>query len=83
MVLSIAGRVLPLGKLSAGQRMMMAMVADIAIQAIMQNNFLVREETSLLDDESPPRVLTQISGVVLIDELDEHLHSKRQRGIGE
>jgi len=80
-VLSIDSNPQPLSNLSAGQRTMLAMVADIAIKAVTQNNFLVPPENLTAEDEPLPRVLLQTPGVVLIDELDVHLHPKWQRGV--
>ena len=40
-----SGRAQPFSNLSAGQRMMLALVADIAIKAVTQNNYLVPEES--------------------------------------
>jgi len=82
-VLSINANAQPLSNLSAGQRTMLALVADIAIKAVTQNNFLVPPEKLTVEDEPLPRVLAQTPGVVLIDELDVHLHPKWQRGVVE
>ncbi len=78
-VLSIAGRAQPFTNLSAGQRMMAAMVADVATKAVMQNSHLV-SEVGLDDPEGPP-VLRETPGMVLIDEMDVHLHPKWQRQV--
>jgi predicted ATP-binding protein involved in virulence len=80
-VLSIEGRAQPFSNLSAGQQMMLALVADIAIKAVTQNNHLVPDETLAHDDGLLPDVLAQTPGVVLIDELDVHLHPKWQRRV--
>lgn len=61
----------PFYSLSDGQRSMVSMVADIAMKAAILNPHL-GEECALL---SP--------GVVLIDELDLHLHPKWQRVVVE
>ena len=45
-VLSIERQAQPFSNLSAGQRMMLALVADIAIKAVTQNNHLVPEDMS-------------------------------------
>lgn len=82
-VLSINATAQPLSNLSAGQRTMLALVADIAIKAVTQNNFLVPAEKLAAEDDPLPRVLAQTPGVVLIDELDVHLHPKWQRGVVE
>ncbi len=80
-VLSIEGRAQPFSNLSAGQRMMLALVADIAIKAVTQNNRLVPEEDLALGEGALPDVLAQTRGVVLIDELDVHLHPRWQRRV--
>ena len=80
-VLSIDGEAQPFSNLSAGQRMMLALVADIAIKAVTQNNFLVVDDGPALAQGALPEVLAQTSGVVLIDELDVHLHPSWQRRV--
>jgi predicted ATP-binding protein involved in virulence len=81
--LSIDGNPQPFGNLSAGQRVMLALVADLAIRMVTQNNYLVPSDALGPEDEPWPRVLAQTPGVVLIDELDVHLHPKWQRGVVE
>jgi len=81
--LSIKGNPQPFSNLSAGQRVMLALVADLAIRMVTQNNFLVPADALGPEDEPLPRVLAQTPGVVLIDELDVHLHPKWQRGVVE
>ena len=78
--LSIEGNPQPFSNLSAGQRVMLAMVADLAIKMVTQNNFLVPPDELGSEDDPLPRVLAQTPGVVLIDELDVHLHPTWQRG---
>jgi predicted ATP-binding protein involved in virulence len=80
-VLSVGGNAQPFDNLSAGQRMMMALVADLAIKAITQNAFLVPPDELTPDGESSPEVLAQTPGLVLIDELDVHLHPRWQRRV--
>jgi predicted ATP-binding protein involved in virulence len=80
-VLSLGGNAQPLDNLSAGQRMMLALVADLAIKAVTQNAFLLPVDEFEPEDDPLPRVLTQTPGVVLIDELDVHLHPKWQRRV--
>jgi len=82
-LLSIDGNQQPFSNLSAGQRSLFALVADIAIKMVTQNNFLVPPDQLTAEDEPLPRVLAQTPGVVLIDELDVHLHPKWQRGVVE
>lgn len=65
----IYGKLLPFRNLSDGQRSMLAMVADIAYRMAQLNPHLLENVTL----ETP--------GVVLIDELDLHLHPKWQRTI--
>ncbi len=73
LVLSVAGMVQPFDHLSAGQHMMLAMVADLAIKAVKQN-------ASIFDlDAKNADVLAVTPGIVLIDELDVHLHPSWQR----
>jgi predicted ATP-binding protein involved in virulence len=78
-VLSIHGFKQPFHNLSAGQRMMLAMVADIAIKAVTLNSYLFAYGNPGRDD--PTQVLQQSPGIVLIDELDVHLHPKWQRRV--
>lgn len=59
----------PFSLLSDGQRCVLALVADIAQKAALLNPHLGEE------------VLEQTEGVVLIDELDLHLHPKWQRHV--
>jgi predicted ATP-binding protein involved in virulence len=77
-VLSIGGEAQPFDNLSAGQRTALALVADIAIKAVTQNAFLLPPDELGPEDERP-RLLQQTPGVVLVDELDVHLHPKWQR----
>jgi predicted ATP-binding protein involved in virulence len=81
--LSIKGNAQPFGNLSAGQRVMLALVADLAIRMVSQNNFLVPADELGPEDDPLPRVLAETPGVVLIDELDVHLHPKWQREVVE
>lgn len=80
-VFSIAGEPKPFELLSAGQRMMLALVADIAIKCITQNAWLLPPEELDGSVSEPPAVLAQTPGVVLIDELDVHLHPSWQRRV--
>ena len=80
-VLSIGGDAQPFDNLSAGQRMMLALVADIAIKAVTQNAHLLPPDELGPEDEPLSRLLTQTPGVVLIDELEVHLHPKWQRRV--
>jgi predicted ATP-binding protein involved in virulence len=80
-VLSIDGNAQPFDNLSAGQRMMLALVSDLAIKAVTQNAFLLPLDDVGSLDSALPRVLEQSPGLVLIDELDVHLHPKWQRRV--
>ena len=65
------GRFLPLRLLSDGVRNMLAMVADMAYRAAMLNPHLGKDAAK----ETP--------GIVLIDEIDLHLHPSWQRVVVE
>ncbi len=62
-----SGHVAPWSELSDGYHVFIALVADIARRAVMLNEF---------DGADAP---ARVEGVVLIDELDLHLHPKWQR----
>ncbi len=81
LICSIDDRAQPLSNLSDGQRMLLAMVADIAVKAVTLNAHLLPEDKLGPEDEPIPRVLSQTPGVVLIDELDVHLHPSWQRRV--
>ena len=80
LVCSINGQAQPLSNLSDGQRMLLAMVADLAIKAVTLNAYLLPPDTSGTE-ERLLRVLKETPGVVLIDELDLHLHPSWQRRV--
>ncbi|MBL8170854.1 MAG: AAA family ATPase [Acidobacteria bacterium] len=77
----IDGQAQPLSNLSDGQRMLLAMVADIAIKAVTLNAHLLPADELTPEDKPIPRVLKETQGVVLIDELDLHLHPSWQRRV--
>jgi predicted ATP-binding protein involved in virulence len=79
-MLLIDGQALPFNSLSAGQKMMVALIADIAIKMVTQNFAFLAEESDL-DYQTLPQVLQKTPGLVLIDELDVHLHPKWQRRV--
>jgi predicted ATP-binding protein involved in virulence len=80
LVVSIDRQPQPFSNLSAGQKMMVALVADIAIKIVTQNaSFLA--ESSDNNGGNLPLVLQQTSGLVLIDEIDVHLHPKWQHQV--
>lgn len=81
LVCSIGGQAQPLSNLSDGQRMLLAMVADIAVKAVTLNAHLLPPDELGPEDEPLPRLLRQTPGVVLIDELDVHLHPSWQRRV--
>jgi predicted ATP-binding protein involved in virulence len=58
----------PFSNLSDGQRNMLALVGDLAVKAVKLNH-----------KQCGDKVLRQTSGVVLIDEIDLHLHPTWQR----
>lgn len=76
--LLIGGGSQPFSNLSAGQQMMLLMVADIAIKAVTQNAHLVSAHS---ERDGLPTVLQETPGLVLIDELDVHLHPRWQRSV--
>ena len=78
-VLSVEGQAQPFTNLSAGQRMMVALVADVATKVVMQNSHLVSDDPP--NGRDVPPVLQQTPGLVLIDEIDVHLHPKWQRQV--
>lgn len=80
-VISIDGVEQPLSNLSAGQYMMLALVADIAIKAVTQNSFLLPADELAPEDHPLPRVLRDTPGIIAIDELDVHLHPRWQRRV--
>jgi predicted ATP-binding protein involved in virulence len=70
-VLAIGESEVPFYSLSDGQRSMVSMVADIAIKAVTLNPHLGENAAK------------ESAGVVMIDELDLHLHPKWQREVVE
>jgi hypothetical protein len=83
LVLSMEGVCQPVSNLSAGRLAMLGMVADIAIRAVTQNAFLLPPDELGPEDDPLPRVLRETPGLVLIDELDVHLHPKWQRRVAD
>lgn len=79
LALQIHGEAHPLAELSAGQRVMLALSADIAIRMLTLNAFLITSAEHSQD--VPLEVLQHTPGVVLIDELDVHLHPDWQRRV--
>lgn len=81
-VVTIGHRPIPFSNLSAGQKVMVALIADIAIKMVTQNAKLLAD-TNDVNPDSPPSILQKTPGLVLIDEIDVHLHPKWQRQVVE
>ena len=79
-VIAIDGQPQPFSNLSAGQKMMVGLIADIAIKIVTQNAAFLTEEIDT-DNQALPQILQQTSGLVLIDEIDVHLHPNWQRQV--
>lgn len=79
-VVAIDGEPQPFSNLSAGQKMMVALIADLAIKIVTQNASFLTEELDTYHEKSP-QILQQTSGLVMIDEIDVHLHPKWQRRV--
>jgi predicted ATP-binding protein involved in virulence len=79
-VISINSNPQPFSNLSAGQKMMVALVADIAIKIVNQNASFLSNELEL-SNKVLPMLLEKTSGLVLIDEIDVHLHPKWQHQV--
>ena len=79
--LKIGGATVPFSLLSDGQKSMAALVADLARRAVTLNSFLFADSKEIPPDPELPIVLAQTPGVVLIDELDVHLHPRWQRRV--
>ena len=79
-VVSIQGNPQPFSNLSAGQKMMVGLIADIAIKIVTQNASFLTEQLNISSQELP-LILQQTSGLVLIDEIDVHLHPKWQHQV--
>ncbi|MBE9162664.1 AAA family ATPase [Tychonema sp. LEGE 06208] len=77
-VVSIQGNPQPFSNLSAGQKMMVGLIADIAIKIVTQNASFLSEYISI---QELPLILQETPGLVLIDEIDVHLHPKWQRQV--
>ncbi len=77
-VVSIQGKAQPFSNLSDGQRTMASTLADMAIRAASLNAHLLGDGNG---DTHPERVLDETPGVVLIDEVDVHLHPEWQRSV--
>ncbi len=63
------GRVLPVSALSSGYKIIFAMVGDLAVRCVRLNPSLGEE------------AIIETNGIVLIDEIDQHLHPILQQKI--
>ncbi|WP_009965601.1 AAA family ATPase [Verrucomicrobium spinosum] len=77
-VVSIHGKPQPFTNLSHGQMTMAATLADMAIRAVSLNSHLLGNGGG---SAHPEQLLDQTPGVVLIDEVDVHLHPEWQRSV--
>lgn len=77
-VVNIRGVAQPFSNLSDGQRTMAATLADMAIRAVTLNPHLLGNGNGTLH---PEEVLHKTPGVVLLDEVDVHLHPSWQRSV--
>ena len=59
---------------------MVGLIADMAIKIVTQNASFLTEKLDISSQELP-LILQQTSGLVLIDEIDIHLHPKWQRQV--
>ena len=80
-VVSIQGNPQPFSNLSAGQKMMVGLIADIAIKIVTQNASFLTEKSEYISSQKLPLILQKTPGLVLIDEIDVHLHPKWQRQV--
>lgn len=78
LIVSIHGVAQPFSNLSDGQRTMASTLADMAIRAVTLNPHLLGDNNGTI---YPEEVLRQTPGVVLIDEVDLHLHPSWQRTV--
>jgi predicted ATP-binding protein involved in virulence len=79
-VIAIDDQPQPFSNLSAGQKMMVALIADLAIKIVTQNASFLPKEIDI-ENQALPQILQQTSGLVMIDEIDVHLHPKWQRQV--
>lgn len=77
-VVSIHGKPQPFTNLSDGQRTMASTIADMAIRVVTLNPHLLGDGNG---HSHPEKVLEETPGVVLIDEVDVHLHPEWQRSV--
>ena len=80
-VVSIQSNPQPFSNLSAGQKMMVGLIADIAIKIVTQNASFLTEKSEDISSQKLPLILQETPGLVLIDEIDVHLHPKWQRQV--
>ncbi|TAD99633.1 MAG: hypothetical protein EAZ97_08280 [Bacteroidetes bacterium] len=62
-------RILPISALSSGYKIIFAMIGDLAVRCIQLNPYLNE------------KAITETNGLVLIDEIDQHLHPILQQQI--
>lgn len=79
-VVSIQGNPQPFSNLSAGQKMMVGLIADIAIKIVTQNAAFLSEDLDV-NITNLPVIFQETSGLVMIDDIDVHLHPKWQRQV--
>jgi predicted ATP-binding protein involved in virulence len=61
--------------------MMVGLIADIAIKIVTQNASFLTEKSEDISSQKLPLILQETPGLVLIDEIDVHLHPKWQRQV--
>ncbi|MBE9141360.1 AAA family ATPase [Nodosilinea sp. LEGE 07088] len=81
-IIAIDNSPVPFSNLSAGQKTMVALIADIAIKIVTQNAAFLSDANGI-DSSELPLILQKTPGLILIDEIDVHLHPKWQRHVVE
>ncbi len=71
----------PLREMSDGLRTVTALVVDL-LKQVYESYAVAREEGLALTEQRDGRTVVTVPGVVLIDEVDAHLHVSWQRRIG-
>ncbi|MFD7706424.1 AAA family ATPase [Streptomyces sp. NPDC059786] len=71
----------PLREMSDGLRTITALVVDL-LRQVYESYAAAREEGVALTEQRDGRTVVSVPGVVLIDEVDAHLHVSWQRRIG-
>ncbi|PSM38744.1 AAA family ATPase [Streptomyces dioscori] len=75
------GRRFPLREMSDGLRTITALVVDL-LRQVYESYAVAREVGLALTEQRHGRIVVSVPGVVLIDEVDAHLHVSWQRRIG-